>query len=98
MKSCEEALEIVPEFKHLPVQGSEVWVRKELLQVSSQEQELLVLGPLYVGTDRYSIIYLIPESHHGIINDNQIFQLSVSYNTKVFNIRSLRRLLAMLPI
>jgi hypothetical protein len=47
MKSC-EALEIVPELEHLPVQGSEVWVRKELLQVSSEEQELLVLGPLYV--------------------------------------------------
>lgn len=55
MKSS-EGLKVVPELEHLPVQGSEVWVREELLQVGSEEEELLVLGPLYVGTDGYSII------------------------------------------
>jgi hypothetical protein len=55
MKSS-EAIEVVPELEHLPVKGSEVWVWEELLQVGPEEQELLVLGALYVGTDRYSII------------------------------------------
>ena len=97
MKSS-EAIEVVPELEHLSVKGSEVWVGEELLQVGSEEEELLVIRPLYVRTDRYSIIQLITEGHHGIINDNQIFQLSVLYYAKVFNIRALRRLLAVLPI
>lgn len=73
-------------------------MREELLQVGSEEKELLVIRPLYVGTDRYSIIQLITEGHDGIINDNQIFQLSILYYAKVFNIRALHRLLAVLPI
>lgn len=75
-----------------------IWVAEDFLEESDHEEQLFIILLPHVRLDRYSVFQLIGKRNDGVVNKNDVFDISIFDDSEVFDVHSMHRVDAVLPV